>query len=217
MPRSQSKPALVSSEQFGSTATKLLDAAEQLFADFGFNGIATRDIVEKAGINLGAIPYHFGTKENLFKEVIRRRAVPLRDERNRLLQLLYDRKTKPTMEEVLTALLKPAFRSSHDNDAFRRLLGRASTDPAPEVRKLLGEIYTKEFMTVPKQLRKMLPKLPDEEFFWKLNCFYGVMLFVQADTGKIQTIAGPQFNTSNPETALKYVIPFLAAGFYAKI
>jgi hypothetical protein len=72
-------------------------------------------------------------------------------------------------------------------------------------------------MTVPRQLRMMLPNMPDEEFHWKLNCFYGVMLFVQADTGKIQTIAGRQFNTSNPETALKYVIPFLVAGFYAKI
>jgi AcrR family transcriptional regulator len=201
----------------GPTVVRLLDTAETLFADFGYNGVSIREIVDKAGVNLGAIPYYFGTKEALFKEIIRRRAAPLRDERDRLLQALYERRAKPTHADILTALLLPAFRTSHDNEAFRRLLGRASMDPAPEVRKLLGEIYTREFMIVPKTLRKMLSTMPDEEFYWKLNCFYGVMLFVQADTGKIQTIAGKQFDTSNPEVALKYVIPFLVAGFSGKV
>ena len=216
MPANHGKRA-IAAEPLAPTAIKLLDAAEVLFADFGFNGVSVRDIVERAQANLSAIPYHFGTKESLFKEVIRRRAGPLRDERDRLLQALHSRRKKPSPEEIITALLKPAFRTSHDNDAFRRLLGRASTDPAPEVRKLLAEIYTNEFMIVPKTLRKMLIRMPDQEFYWKLNCFYGVMLFVQADTGKIQTIAGPDFDTSNPETALKYVIPFLVAGFFAKV
>ena len=52
---------------------RLLDAAEELFADYGFNGVSVRQIVEAAKVNLGAIPYHFGTKENLFKQVIYRR------------------------------------------------------------------------------------------------------------------------------------------------
>ena len=48
---------------------RLLDAAETLFARYGFNGVSARDIVKVAGVNLGALPYYFGTKENLFKEV----------------------------------------------------------------------------------------------------------------------------------------------------
>jgi hypothetical protein len=72
-------------------------------------------------------------------------------------------------------------------------------------------------MTVPATLRAQLADLPEEEFFWKLNCFYGVMLFVQADTGKIQTIAGDDFDTSQPAVALKYVVPFLAAGLRSKV
>lgn len=197
-----------------SSRERLLDAAETLFADFGFNGVSVRQIVERAGVNLGAIPYHFGTKENLFKEVLLRRATPLREERKRRLDAL---SPDAPLEDVLTALLEPAFRANRENQAFRRLLGRASMDPAPEVRRLLVEIYTLDFMTVPGALRQALAALPDDEFFWKLNCFYGVMLFVQADTGKIQTIAGEHFDTSQPEVALKFVIPFLAAGFRAVI
>jgi AcrR family transcriptional regulator len=196
---------------------RLLNAAEELFADLGFNGTSVRQIVEKADVNLGALPYYFGTKENLFKQVLLRRAEPLRNERKRLIEELQARGTPPTLEDVIWALVEPAFRTSRANDAFRRLLGRASMDPAPEVRRLMLEIYTMEFMTVPSTLRAQLIDMREDEFYWKLNCFYGVMLFVQADTGKIQTIAGEEFDTSQPAVALKYVVPFLAAGLRAKV
>jgi AcrR family transcriptional regulator len=196
---------------------RLLDAAEEMFADLGFNGTSVRQIVERAEVNLGALPYYFGTKENLFKQVLLRRAEPLRNERRRLIEALQGREAPPTLEEVIWALVEPAFRTSRENDAFRRLLGRASMDPAPEVRRLMREIYTMDFMTVPATLRAQFADLGEEEFFWKLNCFYGVMLFVQADTGKIQTIAGDGFDTSQPAVALKYVVPFLAAGLRSKV
>jgi AcrR family transcriptional regulator len=194
---------------------RLLDAAERLFADYGFKGVSVRSIVEKAGVNLGAIPYYFGTKENLFKEVFYRRAVPLQAEREALLRGLQAARRRPTIEDVLWALLEPAFRAARGNEAFRRLLGRASMDPTPEVSKLLAEIYTPDFTVVPKHLRTVCPHLTAHEFYWRLNCLYGVMLFVLADTGKIQTLAGRTFDTSSPDIALKYVIPFLAAGLRA--
>lgn len=194
---------------------RLLDAAERLFADYGFNGVSVRTIVQEAGVNLGAIPYYFGTKENLFKEVFYRRAVPLQAEREALLRGLQAARKRPTIEDVLWALLEPAFRAARGNEAFRRLLGRASMDPTPEVSKLLAEIYTPDFTVVPKHLRAVCPHLTANEFYWRLNCLYGVMLFVLADTGKIQTLAGRTFDTSSPDIALKYVIPFLAAGLRA--
>ena len=199
------------------TRVRLLDAAERLFADFGFNGVSVRQIVVEAQANLSAIPYHFGTKEELFKAVLFRRANPLREERRRLLEQICAKGGEPSLEDVLWAMLEPAFRANRENDAFRRLLGRASMDPAPEVRRLLNEIYSRDFMLVPAVLRRHWAAMEDVEFYWKLNCFYGVMLFVQADTGKIQSIAGEQFDTSQPAVALQYVIPFLAAGFRAAV
>jgi AcrR family transcriptional regulator len=201
----------------GSARERLLDAAEELFAEAGFNGTSVRQIVDSAAVNLGAIPYHFGTKENLFKEVVLRRAMPMREERRRLLDELTRQNAEPALEDLLRAMLEPAFRTSRENDAFRRLLGRASMDPTPEVRRLMTEIYTLDFMVVPSALRDYFSAMEETEFYWKLNCLYGVMLFVQADTGKIQTIAGEGFDTSQPAIALDYVIPFLAAGLRAGV
>lgn len=195
------------------TRTRLLDAAEQLFSELGFNGVSVRQITDRAQVNLGAIPYYFKTKENLFKEVLLRRALPLREERRRLLAELQQRRNEPSLEETLWALMEPALRTNRENRNFSKLLGRSAMDPTPEVRRMMGEIYTMEFMTVPRVLRELFVAMNEEEFYWKLNCFYGILFFVQADTGKIQTIAGEGFDTEDPATALKYVIPFLAAGF----
>lgn len=51
-----------------STREQLVYAAGELFAEFGYDGVSTRMIAEKAGVTLGSIHYHFGSKENLYLE-----------------------------------------------------------------------------------------------------------------------------------------------------
>ena len=52
------------------TRTKLIEAAGQLFAQKGFNGVTVRDIAQKANTHLSALNYHFRTKEALYHEVL---------------------------------------------------------------------------------------------------------------------------------------------------
>jgi AcrR family transcriptional regulator len=193
-----------------------LDAAEHLFACKGFNGVSVREIVRRAQTTLGSIPYHFGSKENLFKQVFMRRMLPVQEERRRRLDELIASTSKPTVEDVLRAILEPVFRASRANDSFRRLAGRAALDPTESVQKILAEIYNAEFIVTPRALRRACPDLPEDAFYWRLFCVYAVMVYVQADTGKMQTIAGKEFDTSDTERALEFVIPFLAAGLRTK-
>jgi len=62
-----------------ATRDRLLDAATELFAGQGFDAVSVRDIVRRAGANLGAVTYHFGSKEALYHDVIRRFAQPIVD------------------------------------------------------------------------------------------------------------------------------------------
>lgn len=55
-----------------NTKEALLDAAERLFTENGYNAVSTRDLAEAAGANLAAIKYHFGSKAKLFIEVVTR-------------------------------------------------------------------------------------------------------------------------------------------------
>lgn len=50
----------------------LLNAAESLFAEEGFVGASTRDIAQRAGVNLGMLTYYFGNKDGVFREVVTR-------------------------------------------------------------------------------------------------------------------------------------------------
>ncbi len=195
----------------------LLDAAERLFAERGYNGVSTRQIAEAASVNLGSIPYYFGNKENLLKEVIERRAVPELEDRaagvRRVLDAVGD--GTPDIVDVLMADLEPVFRRRRENVVHRRLAGRLSTDPTPEVRRVVNEIYSRRVTVFDLALRRACPHLSDQEFYWRFYCLFGAIQYVLADVGKIQTLAGPSFSSSDPHIALKYVVPFLAAGLRA--
>lgn len=198
-----------------SSRDRLLDAAEFLFAEVGYAGISVREIAARAKVNLGSIPYYFGTKENLLKEVILRRVIPLQKARHDGLQAVLSKGKKADVADILKAVLEPAFRQSRENIVYRKLAGRLATDPTPEVRRVMNDVYNPKALVFPKALRSVCPGLNDEEFFWRIMCIYGAMFYVQADTGRMQAIAGPGFDTSDADKALRYVIPFLAAGLKA--
>ena len=70
------------------TRERILDAAERLFMESGYEGTSMRMITGEAGVNLAAVNYHFGSKEALLREVFRRRLNWLNTERLRALDLL---------------------------------------------------------------------------------------------------------------------------------
>lgn len=49
---------------------RILDAAEQLFAVKGFDGVTVRDIAEQAHVNVAMINYYFGNKDDLYLGIV---------------------------------------------------------------------------------------------------------------------------------------------------
>lgn len=60
-----------------ATRDRLIATAQRLFARHGFKGASVRHITEEAGTNLGAITYHFGSKDALYQAVLSRLIDPL--------------------------------------------------------------------------------------------------------------------------------------------
>lgn len=196
---------------------RLLASAERLFAEKGYNGVSVRDIAADAKVTVGSIRYHFGSKEDLLKAVFERLVRPLSDQRKARMERVYKESVGRVLDvhKVLEAALEPVFRLSRENDTYRRMIGRSSTDPTAEVKKVMRELYRTGRTNVHKALRRACPHLPRTEFYWRYFCYYGATQYVLADTGRMQMIAGRDFDTSDPGVALKFVIPFLAAGFMA--
>jgi AcrR family transcriptional regulator len=57
----------------------LLEAGRTLFAERGFDGTSVRALTSRAGANLGAVTYHFGSKESLYEAVADSLMRPLRE------------------------------------------------------------------------------------------------------------------------------------------
>ena len=67
------------------TKQKILETAERLFGSQGYDATSLRHIIAEAGVNLAAIHYHFGSKEELLDELILRKIQPVNAERIALL------------------------------------------------------------------------------------------------------------------------------------
>ena len=81
---------------------RLLDAAEKLFAEHGFDGVPVRDITSLANCNVAAINYHFGGKDKLYLEIMKNRMETLREIRINSIKEVMSR-PGTTLEDLLRA------------------------------------------------------------------------------------------------------------------
>src|ERR1700679_4226471 len=101
------------------TKTRILDAAEKLFGEKGFDATSLRDITTEAEVNLAAVNYHFQSKDTLIDAVISRRVEPVNQSR---LQMLEEAGSDPTVEQILIAFLSPIV--TQDVSVIAPLMGR---------------------------------------------------------------------------------------------
>src|SRR4051812_40302542 len=121
------------------TRTRILDAAEELFMQHGFEGASMRLLTAKAGVNLAAVNYHFGSKHALIEAVFRRRLDPMNTARIAALDRLEkDAGARPlSAEAVIRAFVGVSLRMMEDTKSggrnFVRLLGRTYTEPTKPI------------------------------------------------------------------------------------
>ena len=109
-----------------ATKDKIIDIAERLFGEQGYESTSLRHVIFEAGVNLAAVHYHFGSKEELLDAVVLRGATPLNEERIALLDR-YEKESAPNpvpVENVLRAILWPTFRMKERNPQFVKLMGQ---------------------------------------------------------------------------------------------
>jgi AcrR family transcriptional regulator len=112
-----------------SARDAILDGAEQLFAEHGYNGVTLRGITALAGTNLASVNYYFGSKERLFTEMINRRFGPIDAWRLQSLRAVLSEagNGKPQLESILDAFARPFFECTADmkhDEKLQRVIAR---------------------------------------------------------------------------------------------
>jgi len=175
------------------TRTRILDAAEELFMQHGFEGTSMRALTTRAGVNLAAVNYHFGSKDALIEAVFRRRLDPVNLARIAELEKL-EANGNLSAEKIIRAFIVPSLRLVEDAKGggrnFIRLLGRSYSEPAKAIRVLIGQLYAPAMERYKAALERALPHMPREELVWRMHFMFGTLAYTLAATDTVQLIAG---------------------------
>jgi len=172
----------------GLTKEKLLDAAEVLFAEHGFDATSVRDITRRAEANLASVNYHFGSKEELLAAVFARRVGPINLERLELLEQLQQRYAQQNRQvplvELSRALLAPALSRigelTSGSGQFLRLVGRAHSDSNAKMRLIFKEQFTEVFHRFLVAFQQSATHLNQLVLMQRLHFMVGAMAHVMA-------------------------------------
>jgi AcrR family transcriptional regulator len=155
------------------TRASILDAAERLYADRGFSDVTLRDIVAAAGVNLAAVNYHFGSKDELIAELFVTRSIATNRERlNELKAAETAGGGRADIELVLRALVGPMVRGCLGPESERstaaRFMIRASIESVPPIRRIKNrEIdHLRKFAAA---MRRSLPDCSEADLYWGLH------------------------------------------------
>jgi AcrR family transcriptional regulator len=155
------------------TRSAILAAAERLYADRGFGDVTLRDIVAEANVNLAAVNYHFGSKDELIAELFVTRSIQTNRERLNELKAAEEKGGgRASIEEILRALVGPTLRGclgpDREGSTAARFMIRASIESVPPIRRIKNrEIdHLRKFAAA---MRRALPGRDEAELYWGLH------------------------------------------------
>ncbi len=210
-----------------STIDRILDAAEVEFAAHGFVETSLRTITSKAKVNLAAVNYHFGSKKGLIQAVTDRFLGPLT--KNLQTQLsAYEVALTETQgdEQELQVLLSILARSCqqvaqqnhHSLAVFARLINTAYSQSQGHLRKHLTKQYGASFMYFMKLLRRHMPPMTHEQFFWRFHYLLGILVFSISSSEALLAICEREYDSSRSlDQIMADIVPVMASAAQASI
>lgn len=204
------------------TATRILDAAEALFVEHGFEATSMRMITQRAEVNLAAVNYHFGSKDALFQGVFTRRLTPLTQLAVHNLDQLEAAAAGRALSvaAIVQAFMDAALDIAHDPKRggviFVRLLSRTFIEAHPVLREALPKHYEELVARYARATAQALPGLDGTELQWRLNFAFSAIFNAFAGNNILRLfVTDPVVNARDPRLIATYLVPFVVAGLTA--
>lgn len=203
-----------------STKNRILNAAEQLFCDMGFDNTSLRAITSEADVNLASVNYHFGSKKQLIQEVLRRYLDVLMPKLDNQVARMTGNTAELSTEALFDVMVEPimALDQVRPNGTriFVQLFARAYYESQGHLRKFINSNYSEILTRLNTALHKAVPHLSASEVFWRWHFALGACVFTMASSKALTEIAAADYNQNvDIEELIKKVIEYIAAGFSA--
>ncbi len=165
-------------------------------------------------MNLAAVHYHFGSKEELFRAVVARFARPIVEQELQLLSELKAGAELPSVEAIVGAMLKPSFEIlAQDDDAHlirANFMGRCRTEPE-RVQSIAYAEFAPASEAFLDMLQQVLPEQSRSQLSWKLDLAITALVRVLMEAGKPHAL----LKTNEPadiQATIQQLVKFLSPG-----
>ena len=192
------------------TRSAILAAAERLYADRGFGDVTLRDIVAEASVNLAAVNYHFGSKDELIAELFVTRSLATNRERlNELRAAEENGGGRAPIAQIFRALVGPTLRGclgpSSEGSTAARFMIRASIESVPPIRRIKNrEVdHLRKFIAA---MRRTLPGRDDVDLYWGLNFALAMSHHTIRDKERLTKLSEGQCDLNDVEGIIERIV-----------
>ena len=203
------------------TRSAILAAAERLYADRGFGDVTLRDIVAAANVNLAAVNYHFGSKDELIAELFVTRSLATNRERLHELKAAEDAGGgRAPVEAILRALVGPTLRGCLGPDSGRstaaRFMIRASIEAVAPIRRIkTREIdHLRRFAAA---MRRALPERDEVELLWGMHFALAMAHHTIRDSERLTRLSDGKCDLDDVEAVIDRVVSVAALALAAPV
>jgi len=198
---------------------RLLDAAEELFCEYGFEGTSIRDIAAVAGCNIAAVNYYFGGKENLYVAVWRRHLHIMRQARVASIEkIMSQQDSEPSLEELLTsyanAFVEPLV-DKKTGGRFMRLMAREMVDKHLPQNIFLEEMIIPVMTALQQALMRICPGLTEVNAQLTILSLVGQLVHTTIAETMLEQSDNLEILKFDLTEVVKHIVKFSAAGIRA--
>lgn len=201
------------------TRSRILDAAERLFAARGIDAVSVRAILKEAGVNGALANYHFGGREGLIAELLKSRVGPLAEEQIRAIEEADARGGGATLEDVLRAYVAPAMRAAGERPRFGKLFAQLQFSANPEIREMGRDAMRKTLYRLGDALlTRTPPGVGPQRLLLRFFLVFSAPAFFASQWDVVQQSARKRLDPARlptTEVLTEELVAFCAAGLRA--
>jgi AcrR family transcriptional regulator len=198
---------------------RILDAAEQLFAEFGYHGVTLKDVAARIGVSSTLIHYHFNGKESLYEAVWARRApISARNRLDAMRRYADEVGDNVTVEGALHAWIDTDLNVQiHETEqwmAFGKISAQANSAAGWGAEKMT-KYFNPVVLALIDLLKKAMPDCDEATIFWGYHFVSGAMTHNMARTGRLDDLSHGLCSSDDFVSMRRHMARFMAAGFEA--
>jgi AcrR family transcriptional regulator len=202
-----------------TTKERLLDEAEALFAQRGYDGVSVREITKAAHCNLAAVNYHFGNKKNLYLEVFRARWMPRAErlqEAFRNAPVVGNGSPQIAVAQGLAEAFLMGPLSDEERCRHHQLMVRELGQPSEALELVADRVMRPFFKELSEMLHPTLPTGLDKEgLMLNILSMFAIVLYFNFARAAVTRITGTEYDAAFKRRIVEHIVAFSVKGLEA--